>query len=253
MEASEIVDCHPETAIETFKISMIQETKFHTSLVKYSPPDMQILNARAQIYIRLKKNVAYRAQHATFVTVENKPLEKASSSKSQKTQHTSTPVAQVPEKRLRTKERFTPLRTTLAWLFQENKMRFIASQPIRQPLEQMDKSKHCAYNRDCGHTTNDCRSFRRQVENMITRGELADYLTPKEQVKPREINPRKVEGKQVKVIHAIHGRSEDNQKLEEVYRSRLRTSYKLRKLSSVNTIASSRISIGFGDGNLCRV
>ncbi|XP_059671152.1 uncharacterized protein LOC132316695 [Cornus florida] len=132
-------------------------------------------------------------------------------------------------------------------------MKFVVLQPIRQPLEQRDKSKHCAYHRDYGHTTNDCRSLRRQVENMILRGELANYLTTKEYVKPREINPRRVEGNQVKVIHAIHGRSEDDQESEDVYRSRLRTAHKLRRLSSVNTIASGSINIRFGDGDLSRV
>ncbi|XP_059654542.1 uncharacterized protein LOC132301291 [Cornus florida] len=88
---------------------------------------------------------------------------------------------------------------------------------------------------------------------MLIRGELADYLTTKEYVKPREVNPRKVECNQIKVIHVIHRRSEDDQESEEVYRSRLRTPHKLRKLSSVNTIASGSISIGFGDEDLSRV
>ncbi|XP_059635663.1 uncharacterized protein LOC132277839 [Cornus florida] len=179
MAALEIADCHPETAIETFKIGMIQGTKFHASLVKYSPPDMQTLNARAQIYIRLKENVTHRVQHATLVKVENKPKKKASSSKSQKSQYASVPIVQIPEKRQKTKERFTPLRTTFARLFQENKVRFITAQPMRQPLEQEDKSKHYAYHRDYGHTTNDCRSLRRQVENLITIGDLTDYLGPR--------------------------------------------------------------------------
>ncbi|XP_059664220.1 uncharacterized protein LOC132309995 [Cornus florida] len=90
------------------------------------------------------------------------------------------------------------------------------------------------------------------MNNMILRGELADYLTTKEYVKPREVNPQKVEGNQVKVIHAIHGRSEDDQESEEVYRSRLRTTHKLR-LSSVNVIASGSVNIGFGNGDLSRV
>ncbi|XP_059650198.1 uncharacterized protein LOC132295960 [Cornus florida] len=88
---------------------------------------------------------------------------------------------------------------------------------------------------------------------MILRGELADYLRTKEYVKPWEVNPRRVEGNQVKVIHAIHRRSEDDQESEEVYRSRLRTTHKLRRLSSVNTIASGSINIGFGNGDLSRV
>ncbi|XP_059636065.1 uncharacterized protein LOC132278281 [Cornus florida] len=88
---------------------------------------------------------------------------------------------------------------------------------------------------------------------MIARGELTDYLLTKEHAKPREVYPRKVEGTQVKVIHAIHGRSEDDQESEEVYRSRLRATHKLRKISSVNAINSGSISIGFGDGDLSRV
>ncbi|XP_059650006.1 uncharacterized protein LOC132295732 [Cornus florida] len=84
MESSEIANCHPATAIETFKLAMILGTKFHTSVVKYSPRDMQTLNARAQIYIRLEENIAHRAQHATLVTVENKPRERIPNSKIQK-------------------------------------------------------------------------------------------------------------------------------------------------------------------------
>ncbi|XP_059671025.1 uncharacterized protein LOC132316565 [Cornus florida] len=183
MEASEIADCHPETAVEAFKISMIQGTKFHTSLVKYSHPDMQTLNARAQ----------------------------------------------------------------------ENKVRFAVPQPMQQPLKQRDKSKHCTYHRDYKHTTNDCRSLRRQIENMIAKGDLAYYLRPKEHTRPREVNPRKVKGNQVKVIHAIHEKSEEDQELEEVYHSRLRVVHKLRKLSLVNTITSGSISIRFGNGDLSKV
>ncbi|XP_059654652.1 uncharacterized protein LOC132301417 [Cornus florida] len=217
MEALEIADCHLETAIETFKIGMIQGTKFHTSFVKYSPLDMQTLNDMAQVYIRLEENVTYRAQHATLVTVENKPREKVSSSKSQRSQHASAPVAQVPEKRQRTGR---------------------GSHFFVQPW--LDYSKKT-------------RSLRRQVENMITKGELPDYLTSKEYVKSKEVNPQKIEGNQVKVIHAIHRRSEDDQESEEVYRSRLKAAHKLWKLSSVNTIALGNISIGFGDGDLSRI
>ncbi|XP_059654596.1 uncharacterized protein LOC132301355 [Cornus florida] len=201
MEASKIADCHPATAIETFKLAMIQGTKFYTSLVKYSPPNIQTLNARAQIYIRLEENVAHRAQHTTLVTVENKPRERIPNAKVQKSQRASTLVTQAPEKRQRTKK----------------------------------------------------RSLRRQVENMIARCELAHYLTTKEYVKPCEVNPRKVKDNQVKVIHAIHGRSEDDQESKKVYRSRLRVAHKLRRLSSVNTIASGSIRIGFCDGDLSRV
>ncbi|XP_059639859.1 uncharacterized protein LOC132282269 [Cornus florida] len=135
----------------------------------------------------------------------------------------------------------------------ENKVRFTATQPMRQPLKQRDKSKQCTYHRDYGYTTNDCKSLRRQVENMIVKGDLVDYLVLNEYERPREVILQKVEGNQVKVIHAIHEKLEEDQESEEVYRSRLRVVHKLRKLSSVNTITSGSISIGFGDADLSRV
>ncbi|XP_059669223.1 uncharacterized protein LOC132314365 [Cornus florida] len=88
---------------------------------------------------------------------------------------------------------------------------------------------------------------------MIAKGDLADYFGPKKQTRLMEVNPRKLEDNQVKVIHAIHGKSEKDQESEEVYRSRLRAVHKLRKLSSVNTITSGSIRIGFGDENLSKV
>ncbi|XP_059654603.1 uncharacterized protein LOC132301362 [Cornus florida] len=45
----------------------------------------------------------------------------------------------------------------------------------------------------------------------------------------------------------------DDQESEVIYRSRLRATHKLRKISSINAITSGNISIGFGDGNLSRV
>ncbi|XP_059664021.1 uncharacterized protein LOC132309754 [Cornus florida] len=88
---------------------------------------------------------------------------------------------------------------------------------------------------------------------MILRSELAYYLTTNEYVKAQEVNPLKVEGNQVNVIHTIHRRSENDQESEDVHRSQLKTAHKLRRLSSVNAIAPGSVNIGFGDGDLSRV
>ncbi|XP_059654709.1 uncharacterized protein LOC132301477 [Cornus florida] len=48
-------------------------------------------------------------------------------------------------------------------------------------------------------------------------------------------------------------KSEDDQESEVIYRSRLRATHKLRKISSINAITLGNISIGFGDGDLSRV
>ncbi|XP_059638590.1 uncharacterized protein LOC132280848 [Cornus florida] len=43
-------------------------------------------------------------------------------------------------------------------------------------MDQRNQSKHCAFHSDFSHLTNDYRSLRRQVEELVTKGELADYL-----------------------------------------------------------------------------
>ncbi|XP_059658756.1 uncharacterized protein LOC132305090 [Cornus florida] len=212
-----VIECHPSTAVQAFKLAMIRGTSFHTSLVVNTPQTMDELNEKADGFVRLEEEEAANARKTSIISTEEK-------SKAKIRQKPAPSQRQIPwtaEKRPREEELVTPLKVTLARLYQENKDKFRPPLPIRQPLEQRDKSKHCAFHFDFGHQTNECRNLRRQVEMLITRGELA-----------------------IRIINAIHGRPEHDES-DELLRTRLRQAQIKRRIGSVNTlhqqIASTQI------------
>ncbi|XP_059629558.1 uncharacterized protein LOC132272419 [Cornus florida] len=240
MESSGIPDCNQDTAIEAFKIGMVQGSRFHYFLEKKTPTNMSKLNSRAQNYIRLEENEVTRQQRATLVTVENWQKERSSTPRA----HQEPPAIEgrAPEKKSRTAKRVTPLKVTLARLYQETKARniFQIPPPIRQPIEQRDQSKHCAFHSNFGHLTNDCRSLRRQVEALIAKGELTDYLiTPgqqRQQDQARAIPKAVGESHLVQVINTIHGRPKEDKQSGNSYRIQLKQAHKLRRIGEINTV-----------------
>ncbi|XP_059650582.1 uncharacterized protein LOC132296395 [Cornus florida] len=217
MESSGIPDCNQDTAIEAFKIVTVQGSHFRSSLVKKAPTNMSELNSRAQNYIRLEENKITRQQRATLVTVENRPKEQSSTSPA----HWEPPTIEgrAPKKKSRTTKRVTPLKVTPARLYQETKARniFQIPPPIRQPMEQRDQNKHCAFYSDFGYLTNDCRSLRKQVEALMAKGELTEYLiTPgqqRQQDRALAILKAAVESHPVRVINTIHGRPKEDERV----------------------------------------
>ncbi|XP_022846237.1 uncharacterized protein LOC111368977 [Olea europaea var. sylvestris] len=47
---------------------------------------------------------------------------------------------------------------------------------LRSPPETRDKNKYCDYHRDHGHTTEDCITLQREIEALIKRGFLKEYI-----------------------------------------------------------------------------
>ncbi|XP_022874247.1 uncharacterized protein LOC111393077 [Olea europaea var. sylvestris] len=47
---------------------------------------------------------------------------------------------------------------------------------LRSPPETRDKNKYCNYHRDHGHTTKDCITLQREIEALIKRGFLKEYI-----------------------------------------------------------------------------
>jgi len=55
-----------------------------------------------------------------------------------------------------------------------------------------DKSKWCAYHEDFGHITEDCIALRREVNYLLSKGQLKELLgRKKERSREREQDPRK--------------------------------------------------------------
>ncbi|XP_059631003.1 uncharacterized protein LOC132273914 [Cornus florida] len=150
---------------------------------------------------------------------------------------------------------------TLARLYQETKARniFQIPPPIRQPMEQRDQNKHCAFHSDFGYLTNDCRSLRRQVEALIAKGELTEYLITlgqqRQQDQARAIPKAAVESHPVRVINTIHGRPEENEQSGNFYKIQLKQAYKLRRIGEINTVDGkpNPAQVSFHKGDLIRV
>ncbi|XP_059629676.1 uncharacterized protein LOC132272569 [Cornus florida] len=169
---SMVIECHPSAAVQTFKLAMTRGTPFYTSLVVNTPKTMDELNERADGFVRLEEEEAANAGKTSIISTEEKSKVKIR----QKQVPTQCQTSWKAEKGPREDVLVTPFKVTLARLYQENKDKFHPPLPIRQPLEQRDQSKHCAFHCDFGHQTNECRNLRRQVEMLIARGEFARYV-----------------------------------------------------------------------------
>ncbi|KAL5557373.1 hypothetical protein UlMin_039609 [Ulmus minor] len=47
---------------------------------------------------------------------------------------------------------------------------------IRTPANKRDNTKYCRFHRDTGHTTKECRVLKDEVERLIQRGQLREYV-----------------------------------------------------------------------------
>ncbi|XP_059663841.1 uncharacterized protein LOC132309565 [Cornus florida] len=224
------------------QIGMNRGTSFHTSLVVNTPKTMDELNERADGFVRLEEEETVNARKTSIISTEEKSKAKIRQKQAPLPRQTSWKTV----KRPREEEMITPLKVTLARLYQGNKDKFRPSLPIRQPFKQRDQSKHYAFHSDYGHQTNECRNLRRQVETLIATGEFTGYVQGPtqehnrlaEQVK-RNQKPNPHHAQPVWIINATHGRPEQMK----------------RRIGSVNTLHHQNAStqIRFDKSDLLRV
>ncbi|KAL5539356.1 hypothetical protein UlMin_044110 [Ulmus minor] len=83
------------------------------------------------------------------------------------------PPAQIPRF-----HEYTPLTETVATVFNQAEHCGIFNYPpgIRTPANKRDNTKYCRFHRDTGHTTEECRVLKDEVERLIQRGQLREYV-----------------------------------------------------------------------------
>ncbi|KAM6554521.1 hypothetical protein CsatB_015283 [Cannabis sativa] len=57
----------------------------------------------------------------------------------------------------------------------EHRVAFRIPEPLKGSRAKRDPSKYCQYHKDIGHTTNECRNLRDEIETLIRNGPLAHY------------------------------------------------------------------------------
>ncbi|KAL5572616.1 hypothetical protein UlMin_022213 [Ulmus minor] len=83
------------------------------------------------------------------------------------------PPAQIPRFR-----EYTPLTETVATVFNQAEHRGIFNYPpgIRTPANKRDNTKYYRFHRDTRHTTEECRVLKDEVERLIQKGQLREYV-----------------------------------------------------------------------------
>ncbi|XP_021801928.1 uncharacterized protein LOC110746041 [Prunus avium] len=242
MSTLETYDSH--TASLAFREGVTPGTKMHKSLVKTPPLDMREVLARADGIIRLEEEeLALSMRTTAAISTPKHPYEMIQG-----------PRTNFPNGSLRNQARTnsppTKLTVSLAKLFHENKGKGIFRTPptLREPPEKRDRSKTCAHHNDFGHTTNDCRNLRYQVEAMLKKGMLWQYWAqPKDKLKEeRAVEPVTnnvaTEGGLLE-INAIHGRPQPPEGQLARARTEKRQAEKIRRVCGIASAPQSAQSL----------
>ena len=62
------------------------------------------------------------------------------------------------------------------YLANENQVPFRRPDPMRNQKSKRDSSKYCRFHRDTGHTTDECRQLKDEIEGLISRGYFRQYV-----------------------------------------------------------------------------
>ena len=58
----------------------------------------------------------------------------------------------------------------------ERAVPFRRADTMRGPKSKRDPNKYCRYHQDRGHTTDECRQLKDEIEGLISRGYLRQYV-----------------------------------------------------------------------------
>ncbi|KAK3002009.1 hypothetical protein RJ639_022183 [Escallonia herrerae] len=105
---------------------------------------------------------------------------------------------------------FTPLTTSREHILNQIKGQDILKwpKPMRMPADRRDAQLYCQFHKDHGHTTEECKVLRREIENLIARGHLKQFVKTERQGGKRGGGQRRHDGsapKEPPVINTISG------------------------------------------------
>ncbi|XP_020239478.1 uncharacterized protein LOC109818426 [Cajanus cajan] len=146
---------------------------FVDSLCQESPCDMDELRARAAGYIQMEEHSAFRDQvrgkgpakteqgHRDKIKVNNDSQFKKSTRENKGGRY----------------DFYTPLNAPRVHILEEaSNNNLLALPPPGHTPTSANKSKHCRYHRNHGDTTEECRTLRDRIEELIQAGHLGQYV-----------------------------------------------------------------------------
>ncbi|KAK3016946.1 hypothetical protein RJ639_007322 [Escallonia herrerae] len=105
---------------------------------------------------------------------------------------------------------FTPLNTSQGHILNQIKSQNILKwpKPMRGPADKRNSQLYCHFHKDHGHTTDECKVLQREIENLITKGHLKQFIKANDRQQNGRRNQRRTEETQPKdppVINTIFG------------------------------------------------
>ncbi|KAK2997226.1 hypothetical protein RJ639_026117 [Escallonia herrerae] len=105
---------------------------------------------------------------------------------------------------------FTPLNTSQGHILNQVKSQNILKwpKPMRGPADKRDSQLYCHFHKDHGHTTDECKVLQREIENLITKGHLKQFIKANDRQQNGRRNQRRTGETQPKdppVINTISG------------------------------------------------
>ncbi|XP_077230184.1 uncharacterized protein LOC143863404 [Tasmannia lanceolata] len=188
-EALQIPNLDPSAAMNAL-LSSVKSADFRMSITKKAPTSLADLITRAEKHITVEEtlstlNLIPEADNDTKRKVrEEERGTSASSQKSRKEDKSHRRDGSPKRKEVR----YTHLNASRSQIL----MAIRDEQYLKWPDKlltkesERDKSRYCWYHRDNGHDTDECRHLKEEIENLIKRGHLRDFIKKKNRPAERE-------------------------------------------------------------------
>ncbi|XP_065033846.1 uncharacterized protein LOC135666203 [Musa acuminata AAA Group] len=170
-------DAHPSLLMQAF-MTGLRPSRFFWSLVERPPVAVPEMLQRASQFIAAETwMVGKREEHRK---VKSEPPRHQQPTTSRRKLDRPDPRPPLPA--------LNSSRTEI-FLHERGKGLLRDPHPMKNPRELADRSKYCRFHRQHGHDTEQCYELKRQIEELILRGHLGQYLRSSKEQSPRPEGP----------------------------------------------------------------
>ncbi|XP_065039424.1 uncharacterized protein LOC135673957 [Musa acuminata AAA Group] len=170
-------DTHPSFLMQAF-MTGLRPSRFFWSLVERPPVAVPEMLQRASQFIAAETWMARRREE--HKKIKSEPPRQQQLATSRRKLDRPDPRPPLPA--------LNSSRTEI-FLHEKGKGLLKDPRPMRNPRELADRSRYCRFHRQHGHDTEQCYELKRQIEELILRGHLGQYLRPNKEQSPRPEGP----------------------------------------------------------------
>ncbi|XP_064967069.1 uncharacterized protein LOC103984774 [Musa acuminata AAA Group] len=168
-------DAHPSLLMQAFMIGL-RPSRFFWSLVERAPTTVPEMLQRASQFVAAETLMAGKREEHKRVKPEP-PRQQQPTASRRRLDRSDPPTSRPPLPALNSSR-------TEIFLHIREKGLLKEPYPMRNLRALADQSKYCRFHRQHGHDTEQCRELKRQIEELIRRGHLGQYLRPDKELSP---------------------------------------------------------------------